>query len=99
MRIVLLGAPGSGKGTQAKQLSTHYRIPQISTGDILRAAVEADNELGKRVSASLKAGQLVSDVIVIDAVTDSLRAPDSRRGFILDGVPRNIPRHKSLILD
>ena len=96
MRIVLLGAPGSGKGTQAKQLSTHYRIPQISTGDILRAAVEADNELGKRVSASLKAGQLVSDGIVIDAVTDSLRAPDSRRGFILDGFPRNIPQAQEL---
>jgi adenylate kinase len=96
MRIVLLGAPGSGKGTQAKQLSAHYRVPQISTGDILRAAVEAGNELGKRVSASLKAGQLVSDGIVIDAVTDSLRAPDSRRGFILDGFPRNIPQAQEL---
>ena len=96
MRIVLLGAPGSGKGTQAKQLSVHYRVPQISTGDILRAAVEADNELGKRVSASLKAGQLVPDGIVIDAVTDSLRAPDSRRGFILDGFPRNIPQAQEL---
>jgi len=96
MRIVLLGAPGSGKGTQAKLLSAHYRVPQISTGDILRAAVEADNELGKRVSASLKAGQLVSDGIVIDAVTDNLRAPDSRRGFILDGFPRNIPQAQEL---
>ena len=96
MRIVLLGAPGSGKGTQAKLLSVHYRVPQISTGDILRAAVEADNELGKRVSASLKAGQLVSDGIVIDAVTDNLRAPDSRRGFILDGFPRNIPQAQEL---
>jgi adenylate kinase len=96
MRIVLLGAPGSGKGTQAKQLCAHYRVPHISTGDILRAAVEADNELGKRVSASLKAGQLVSDGIVIDAVTDSLRAPDSRRGFILDGFPRNIPQAQEL---
>ena len=86
MRIVLLGAPGSGKGTQAKLLSAHYRVPQISTGDILRAAVEADNELGKRVS----------DGIGIDAVTDNLRAPDSRRGFILDGFPRNIPQAQEL---
>ena len=92
MRIVLLGAPGSGKGTQAKMMAQKYKVPQISTGDILRAAVAEKTEIGKKVSAIMEAGELVSDDIVIDAVTDRLRANESRRGFVLDGFPRNIPQ-------
>ena len=84
MRIVLLGAPGSGKGTQAKMMAQKYKVPQISTGDILRAAVAEKTEIGKKVSAIMDAGELVSDDIVIDAVTDRLRANESRRGFVLD---------------
>ncbi len=96
MRIVLLGAPGSGKGTQAKMMAQKYKVPQISTGDILRAAVAEKTEIGKRVSAIMEAGELVSDDIVIDAVTDRLRANESRRGFVLDGFPRNIPQAQDL---
>ena len=96
MRIVLLGAPGSGKGTQAKMMAQKYKVPQISTGDILRAAVAEKTEIGKKVSAIMEAGELVSDDIVIDAVTDRLRANASRRGFVLDGFPRNIPQAQEL---
>ena len=96
MRIVLLGAPGSGKGTQAKMMAEKYRVPQISTGDILRMAVADKTEIGKKVAAIMEAGELVSDEIVIDAVTDRLRSPGSRRGFILDGFPRNIPQAQEL---
>jgi len=96
MRIVLLGAPGSGKGTQAKMMAQKYKVPQISTGDILRAAVAEKTEIGKKVSAIMEAGELVSDDIVIDAVTDRLRANESRRGFVLDGFPRNIPQAQEL---
>ena len=96
MRIVLLGAPGSGKGTQAKMIAQKYKVPQISTGDILRAAVAEKTEIGKKVSAIMEAGELVSDDIVIDAVTDRLRANASRRGFVLDGFPRNIPQAQEL---
>jgi len=96
MRIVLLGAPGSGKGTQAKMMAEAYRVPQISTGDILRKAVADKTEVGKKVAAMMDAGELVSDRIVIDAVTDHLRSPDSRRGFVLDGFPRTIPQAQEL---
>ena len=96
MRIVLLGAPGSGKGTQAKRLAAYFRVPQISTGDILRTAADADTDFGRHIAALLKAGQLVSDDVVIDAVTAALRAPASRRGFILDGFPRNIPQAQEI---
>ena len=96
MRIVLLGVPGSGKGTQAKLMAEKYRVPQISTGDILRAAVADKTEVGKKVAAVMAAGDLVSDDIVIDAVTDRLRGPESRRGFVLDGFPRNIPQAQEL---
>ena len=96
MRIVLLGVPGSGKGTQAKLMAEKYRVPQISTGDILRAAVSDKTEVGKKVAAVMAAGDLVSDDIVIDAVTDRLRAAESRRGFVLDGFPRNIPQAQEL---
>ena len=96
MRIVLLGFPGSGKGTQAKMMAEKYRVPQISTGDILRAAVADKTEIGKKVAAVMAAGKLVSDDIVIDAVTDRLRGTESRRGFVLDGFPRNIPQAQEL---
>lgn len=96
MRIVLLGVPGSGKGTQAKLMAEKYRVPQISTGDILRAAVADKTEVGKKVAAVMAAGDLVSDDIVIDAVTDRLRGAESRRGFVLDGFPRNIPQAQEL---
>ena len=96
MRIVLLGVPGSGKGTQAKLMAEKYRVPQISTGDILRAAVADKTEVGKKVAAVMAAGDLVSDDIVIDPVTDRLRGAESRRGFVLDGFPRNIPQAQEL---
>lgn len=88
MRIILLGAPGSGKGTQAKMLVEHYSIPQISTGDLLRAAVAAGTELGKQARAIMDAGQLVSDELVLGIIRERLAEADAQNGFILDGFPR-----------
>ncbi len=96
MRIVLLGAPGSGKGTQAKLLVDKYHVPQISTGDLLRAAVAANSPLGQRAKAAMEAGQLVSDDIVLGIIEERLSQPDAKRGFILDGFPRNIPQAEAL---
>jgi adenylate kinase len=96
MRIVLLGAPGSGKGTQAKLLTEKYRIPQVSTGDLLREAVKAETMLGKLAKAAMDAGQLVSDDIVLAMIRDRLSAPDARNGFILDGFPRNNAQAEAL---
>ena len=96
MRIVLLGAPGSGKGTQGKLLSEKLNIPQISTGDLLRAAVAAETPLGMQARASMDAGQLVSDDIVLGMIEERLAQPDARDGFILDGFPRNIPQAEAL---
>lgn len=96
MRIVLLGAPGSGKGTQAKLLVEKYKIAHISTGDLLRAAVGAGTELGKRAKAAMDAGQLVSDDIVLGMIQERLAKPDAKTGFILDGFPRNIPQAQAL---
>ena len=96
MRIVLLGAPGSGKGTQAKMMAESYKVPHISTGEILRAAVAEKSPLGKKIAGIMKSGDFVSDDIVIDAVVNKLRRPESRRGFILDGFPRNIPQAQEL---
>jgi adenylate kinase len=96
MRIVLLGPPGSGKGTQATMIAESYRVPHISTGEILRAAVSEKSPVGKKIASIMKSGDLVSDDIVIDAVVDKLRSPESRRGFVLDGFPRNIPQAQEL---
>ena len=96
MRLVLLGAPGSGKGTQAKQLIERYNIPQISTGDLLRAAVGAGTELGLKAKAAMDAGELVSDEIVLGMIADRLKEADAQNGFILDGFPRNTSQAESL---
>ena len=89
MRIVLLGAPGSGKGTQGEKLVAHYGIPKISTGDALRAARKAGTELGRKAQAAMDAGELVADSIVIGIVEERLAEGDAAKGFILDGFPRN----------
>lgn len=96
MRIVLLGAPGSGKGTQAKLLVEKYGVPQVSTGDLLRAAVTSGSELGNAAKAAMDAGQLVSDDIVLGIIRERLAKRDARHGFILDGFPRNIPQAHAL---
>jgi adenylate kinase len=96
MRIVLLGAPGSGKGTQSQRLVERHGIPQISTGDLLRAARTKDTELGRKVRATMDAGQLVDDDIVLGMIRERLGEPDAQPGFILDGFPRNIAQAKAL---
>jgi len=96
MRIVLLGAPGSGKGTQAKKLVAEYGFPQISTGDLLRDAVARGTEYGVKAKAAMEAGQLVSDEIVLGIIRERLGQPDAARGFILDGFPRNRAQAEAL---
>lgn len=96
MRIVLLGAPGSGKGTQAQRLTKLYNIPQISTGDLLRAAVASGSELGIKAKQAMDAGALVSDDIVLGMIKERLQASDAANGFILDGFPRNLSQADSL---
>lgn len=96
MRIVLLGAPGSGKGTQGKLLSEKNHIPQISTGELLRAAVKAGTPMGLAARAAMEAGQLVSDNIVLGMIEERLAHEDAKQGFILDGFPRNIPQAEAL---
>jgi len=94
--IVLIGPPGSGKGTQATRISERYGVPMISTGDILRAAVKAGSPLGKRVQAIMAAGALVGDELMIDLVRDRLAQADAARGFILDGFPRTLNQARVL---
>jgi len=95
-RVVLLGAPGAGKGTQAKMLIEKFRIPQISTGDILRKAVADGTPLGKEAKVIMDAGGLVSDKIVLGLVEDRIKQPDCKPGFILDGFPRNTAQAEAL---
>lgn len=96
MRIVLLGAPGSGKGTQSQKLQAKYGVPQVSSGDLLRDAVARGTELGLKAKAVMEAGQLVSDDIVLGLIRDRLSRPDAANGFILDGFPRNIEQAAAL---
>jgi len=114
MRLVLLGAPGSGKGTQARRLMEAFESPQISTGDLLRAAVAAGTPLGKKAKTAMDAGQLVADDIVVGMIRERLAQKDTKFGFILDGFPRSMaqavaldkmlgelgqPLHKAILLD
>lgn len=96
MRIVLLGAPGSGKGTQSQRLTQLRGVPQISSGDLLRDAVARRTELGLKAKAAMDAGQLVSDELVLALIRERLSRPDALRGFILDGFPRNIAQARAL---
>ena len=96
MRLVLLGAPGSGKGTQATRLREHLQVPHISTGELLRAAVKAQTPLGLQADAVMKAGNLVSDEIVLGMLEERFTQPDTRNGFILDGYPRNLAQADAL---
>lgn len=96
MRVILLGAPGSGKGTQAKILMEKYFVPQISTGDLLRAAVAAKTELGLKAEAIMKEGGLVPDDLVLSIIKERLQESDTQNGFLLDGFPRNLSQAKAL---
>jgi len=96
MRLVLLGAPGSGKGTQAVMLKAALKVPHISTGDLLRAAVRAGTPLGVKAKAVMEAGKLVSDDIVLGMLEERLAQPDAAGGFILDGYPRNLAQCEAL---
>ncbi|MBM5811897.1 MAG: adenylate kinase [Gammaproteobacteria bacterium] len=96
MRLVLLGAPGSGKGTQAQRLQAHFGVPQVSTGDLLREAVAAGSALGRAAKAVMDAGQLVADDTVLGIIRERLARPDADRGFILDGFPRTLAQADGL---
>ena len=96
MRLILLGAPGAGKGTQAAFICQKYGIPQISTGDMLRAAVKAGTPLGLQAKAVMDAGQLVSDDLIINLVKERIAEPDCAEGFLFDGFPRTIPQAEAL---
>jgi adenylate kinase len=97
MRLILLGAPGAGKGTQAQFIIEKFGIPQISTGDMLRAAVKAQTTLGLAAKAVMDAGGLVSDDIIIGLVKDRIEAPDCAGGFLFDGFPRTIPQAEAMV--
>jgi adenylate kinase len=96
MRLVLLGAPGSGKGTQAARLKDHLQVPHISTGDLLRAEVAAGSKLGLEAKEVMARGELVSDAILLGMLEDRFSRPDTARGFILDGYPRNLAQADAL---
>jgi adenylate kinase len=96
MRLVLLGPPGAGKGTQAERIAAKYGIPHLSTGDMLREAVAADTEVGRRAKAIMDAGQLVPDEVMNQLVAERLAQPDAARGFVLDGFPRTLAQAEAL---
>ena len=96
MNIILLGPPGSGKGTQAKRIEQTYGIVQLSTGDMLRATTDSDTEFGRRVKAIMDSGQLVPDDIIIEMIDQRIGSRTAAEGFILDGFPRNVPQAKAL---
>jgi len=96
MRIILLGPPGAGKGTQAQFIAEAYQIPQISTGDMLRSAISAGTPLGKEVKEIMDSGRLVSDSVIIDIVRDRVAEPDCANGFLFDGFPRTIVQAQAL---
>ena len=96
MRIILLGAPGVGKGTQAKFICNRFSIPQISTGDMLRESVRAGSSLGKKVKIVMEEGELVTDDIIIDLVKERIKKDDCKKGYLFDGFPRTIPQAEAL---
>ena len=96
MKLIMLGAPGAGKGTQAKLIADKYQIPHISTGDIFRANIKDDTELGMKAKSYMDAGGLVPDELVIDLVVDRLTWEDAKNGYVLDGFPRTIPQAEAL---
>lgn len=96
MKIIMLGAPGAGKGTQAKKIAEKYGIPHISTGDIFRANIKNNTELGKKAKEYMDQGLLVPDELVVDLVVDRLAQEDAKKGYVLDGFPRTIPQAEAL---
>ena len=96
MKVVMLGAPGAGKGTQAKMIATKYNVPHISTGDIFRANIKEGTELGKKAKSYMDQGLLVPDELVVDLVVDRIQQEDCKDGYILDGFPRTIPQAEAL---
>lgn len=96
MRIIMLGAPGAGKGTQAKKIAAKYGIPHISTGDIFRANIKEGTELGTKAKAYMDKGELVPDELTCDLVVDRISKPDAANGYVLDGFPRTIPQAEAL---
>ena len=96
MKIIMLGAPGAGKGTQAKMIAEKYSIPHISTGDIFRANIKEGTELGKKAKTYMDKGELVPDELVVDLVVDRLAKDDAAKGYVLDGFPRTIPQAEAL---
>ena len=96
MKIIMLGAPGAGKGTQAKKIAEKYEIPHISTGDIFRANIKNNTELGKKAKAYMDQGLLVPDELTLELIMDRFEQPDCKNGYVLDGFPRTIPQAEAL---